>query len=288
MYMIKSIKTLVKRIIDDDFFGMAAEMGFMFVIGIFPFLLFLMAFFGWLGKQTLIGKVLLFFHIIAPPQVSDLINSVLEEVLIFSQGRLMAFLGIIITLFLASNAVAVIIKGLNRAHNIIETRSFLVTRLISILMVFANAFVLFLSINLIIFGKIIIEILANFIHLPYELVNTILVLRWPISFLALFGVTYMNYYVLPDIKLASVSRRVSVACGTLFFCIFWLLGSWGFSIYIGNLNTYNRVYGSIGAFAMLMIWLYYTSLLILIGGEINSQVYHKIDKTGKKVANSLH
>jgi len=63
----------------------------------------------------------------------------------------------------------------------------------------------------------------------------------------------------------------------MFFCFCWLAGSWGFSVYVNNLQTYNRVYGTIGAFAMLMVWLYYTSILILIGGEINSQVYNKLE-----------
>ena len=62
----------------------------------------------------------------------------------------------------------------------------------------------------------------------------------------------------------------------IFFTVFWLLGSWLFSIYINNFGSYNKVYGSIAAFAILMIWLYFTSIIILIGGEINNYVYEKI------------
>ncbi len=272
----KYSKNIISRIIDDDFPGMAAEMAFMFVLGIFPFLLLLMSFFAWMGKKAFINKVLIFLDIIAPPQISNLINSVLDEIMIFSQGKLVAVFGFCITLFLASNAIFVIIKGLNRAYGIVETRNLLYTRLLSVLIVFANGLVLFLSINLIIFGKIILEMLINFIHLPSELINMILIFRWPVSFLALFVVAYMNYYFLPDIKEMSKARYISSLFGTLFFCIFWLLGSWLFSLYVSNLNTYNWVYGTIGAFAMLMVWLYYTSLLILIGGEINSQILNEL------------
>ena len=273
----KYSKNIISRIIDDDFPGMAAEMAFMFVLGIFPFLLLLMSFFAWMGKKAFINKVLIFLDIIAPPQISNLINSVLDEIMIFSQGKLVAVFGFCITLFLASNAIFVIIKGLNRAYGIVETRNLLYTRLLSVLIVFANGLVLFLSINLIIFGKIILEMLINFIHLPSELINMILIFRWPVSFLALFVVAYMNYYFLPDIKEMSKARYISSLFGTLFFCIFWLLGSWLFSLYVSNLNTYNWVYGTIGAFAMLMVWLYYTSLLILIGGEINSQILNELN-----------
>lgn len=272
----KYSKNIISRIIDDDFPGMAAEMAFMFVLGIFPFLLVLMSFFAWMGKKAFINKIFIFLEIIAPPQISNLINSVMNEIMIFSQGKLVAIFGFCITLFLASNAIFVIIKGLNRAYGIVETRNLLVTRLLSVLIVFANGLVLFLSINLIIFGKIILEMLLSFIHLPLNVVNMILIFRWPVSFLALFVVAYMNYYFLPDIKEMTKARYISSLFGTLFFCIFWLLGSWLFSLYVGNLNTYNWVYGTIGAFAMLMVWLYYTSLLILIGGEINSQILDKL------------
>ena len=49
-----------------------------------------------------------------------------------------------------------------------------------------------------------------------------------------------------------------------------------FSVYLDNLNTYNKVYGTIGAVAILMVWLYYTSIVLLIGGEMNSEVYKQL------------
>ncbi len=58
----------------------------------------------------------------------------------------------------------------------------------------------------------------------------------------------------------------------------WLIGSWAFSIYINNLHTYNFVYGTIAGFAILMIWLYYTSILMLVGGQINSQLFDKLER----------
>ena len=142
-------KNIIQRIIEDDFPGMAAEMAFMFVIGIFPFLLFLMAFFGWLGKKSFIEEVLYFLYVIAPPQVTNLFETVHQDVLIFKQGWIMATIGIIITIALTSNAIAVVIKGLNRAYGKrFDSRNFILTRLLSVLMVIVNALVLFLSINL--------------------------------------------------------------------------------------------------------------------------------------------
>lgn len=270
---------LIDSIVHEDFPNAAAEMAYMLVIGIFPFMLFLTAVFGWLGKQFFMTKLLSALSTIAPADVIKLITSVLKEVTLFQNGGLIGIAGFFVTLFLASNAIAVIIKGLNRANKIQENRSFIHVRLLSILMVFVNTFFLFISINLIIFGKVILYVVSAYIHLPSEIVNMILISRWPIAFILLFILAMINYYVLParDFSL----KRKSIVPGALFFCIFWLLGSWLFSLYVNELGTYNRVYGTIGTFAILMVWLYYTSIIMLIGGEINNQTLSKLTQNSK-------
>lgn len=270
-------KHLMRAVLDKDFSGMAAEMGFMLMLGIFPAMLFLMAIFGWMGNKSFMNPILLFLSNVIPADSMELIRTVLKEVMIFSKGGLVGTIGIIVTLFLTSNAVAVVLKGLNRAYKVEETRSFVYTRILSIVMVFVNTFMLFLSVNLIVFGKIIVNFLITYVGISHAFAITLLTLRWPVSFLALYFMALINYYILPDLKGDEKLKRKSTLPGTLFFCIFWLVGSWGFSIYVNNLQTYNRVYGTIGAFAMLMVWLYYTSILLLIGGEINSQVYNKLE-----------
>ncbi len=277
--VLKYPKHVIKAVIDNDFSGMAAEMGFMLMLGIFPAMLFLMAIFGWMGNKSYMNPVLLFLSNVMPEDSMNLIQTVLKEVMIFSKGGLVAAIGIIVTLFLTSNAVAVVLKGLNRAYKVEETRSFIYTRILSVLMVFVNTFMLFLSINLIIFGKFIVIFLTHYMGISHIFEVTLLTLRWPVSFFALYFMAFINYYILPNLKGDESLKRKSALPGTLFFCMFWLIGSWGFSIYVNNLQTYNRVYGTIGAFAMLMVWLYYTSILLLIGGEINSQVYNKLEMT---------
>ena len=270
-------KHVVNAVIENDFCGMAAEMGFMLVIGIFPFMLFLMSIFGWMGNKSYMDPVMLFLSNVMPTDAVNLIRTVLKEVMIFSKGGLVATVGFIVTIVLTSNAIAVVLKGLNKAYQVEETRSFVYTRVLSVIMLFVNTFVLFLSINLIVFGKVITNFLVHYVGISHALELTLLTLRWPLSFFALYFMAFINYYILPDLKGDEHLKRKSALPGTLFFCMFWLIGSWIFSIYVNNLHTYNRVYGTIGAFAVLMVWLYYTSLLLLIGGEINSRVYNKLE-----------
>ena len=274
----KTLRNIINSVIENDFFGMAAEMGFMLVIGIFPFMLFLTALFGWLGKHSFMNPLIVFLQQVMPGDVINLIETVLNEVWFFTKGGLVAIFGFCITVILSTNALAIVLKGLNRAYKVEETRSFLYTRLLSLVMVFVNALVLFLSINLIIFGKVIIKFLITYTGFTVHSGNMMLLIRWPIAFVALYIMAYLHYYILPDLGGKEKIRRRSALPGTLFFSISWLLGSWGFSVYINNLHTYNFVYGTIGGFAVLMVWLYYTSILILIGGEINSQLYDKLER----------
>ncbi len=275
------ILNLIRRIISDDFPGMAAEMAYMFVIGIFPLMLLLMSVYAWLGKKTLLFPILNFLSTVAPSEAINLLKKVLNEVIIFEYNGFMAIIAFSIIIGLSSNIFAVIMKGLNRAYGLTETRSFIHTRILSVVMLFINAFLLFICTNLIVFGKVIIEFIIVFLNIhsiavPQEIINWVLVTRWPVSFIALYAMTFINYYFLPCITKHNVFRRKSILAGTLFFSVFWLLGSWLFSVYLDNLNTYNKVYGTIGAVAILMVWLYYTSIVLLIGGEMNSQVYKQL------------
>ncbi len=279
------LKTTVISIIDNDFSGMAAEMSYMLVIGIFPFLLFLMSLFTLMGKNYYMTPVFMFLDKVMPAETLTMINMVVNQVLNFTSGKSVAIFGLLITFFMTINALAVIIKGLNRAYKVEETRPFLYTRLLSLVMVIVNTLILTLSVNLIIFGKVITRFLVNYTAITQDMASLILTVRWPIAFFALFIMAFLHYYIFPDVSWSEELKAKSAIPGSLFFCIIWLLASGGFSVYVNTLHTYNFVYGSIAAFAMLMIWFYFTSMLVLIGGEINSQVHDKLER--KKIMEVL-
>src|SRR5574344_189976 len=268
----------IKSIIDNDFSGMAAEMSYMLVIGIFPFLLFIMSLFTMIGKKYFMTPLFLFLERFMPDDSLRMIHGVLNQVFSFHKGGTVAIAGLLITLFMSMNALSVVIKGINRAYKVEETRAFVYTRLLSLMMVVVNTLVLFLSINLIIFGKVIIRILIAYTTLSPNIANLMLTLRWPIAFLALFVMAFLHYYIFPDVSWSDELKRKSALPGTIFFCVIWLIASGGFSIYVNKLHTYNFVYGTIAAFAVLMVWFYFTSMLVLIGGEINSQVHDKLER----------
>lgn len=274
----KFFYNIVRSIIKNDFFGMASEMGFILLAGFFTFLLFLMTVFGWMGNRSYMQPIMLALSNMVPHQAMELIYSVLNQTMIFDHGKIMAIVGITMSIVLSSNAIAVVLKGLNRAYKVEETRSFVYTRILSFLMMLVDTLILFLAINIIIFGKVIVMFLLQNLNISPAIAVTILTLRWPVAFLALYLMAFLSYYILPDLKGKESFKRKSALPGTVFFTTLWLVGSWGFSVYVNNFSTYNMLYGAIGAFFILMVWLYFTSIILLIGGEINSRVYNRLER----------
>ena len=241
------IVELTKVVMKQDVFGSAAEMSYMLTLSVFPLLLSFMAIFSILGNSTFVNEALNTLSQFAPGEVIVVIQTVLKEVPLLKGYSLVAIIGFLTTLYLASNSIAVIIKCLNKSDKIQETRSFIHTKFLSIIMVFVYVFFLFFSVNLIVFGQSILNIVSKYIHIiPIEVSQLILFLRWPVTFILIFVLAVINYYILPAKKV----KIKNVIPGSVFFTIFWLIGSWLFSVYINNFGSYNKVYGSIAAFAM--------------------------------------
>lgn len=269
---------LINAVVKEDFFGTASEMAYMFTLSIFPLAIFIMGILSIIGKSSLAQKVFLLLHRFVPNEAVDLIEEVINEVTILNGSLIFVVFGFLITLFLSSNAIGALIKGLNKSNKIKENRSFVHVRILCVIMVFIQVFFLFFCVDLIILGHTIVDFISKYIQfIPPLLCEVILFLRWPVAFFLLFILALINYYYLPAFDYSK--KRKSVVPGAIFFTLFWLLGSWVFSIYINNFNSYNRVYGTLGAFAILMVWLYFTSIIILIGGEINNYTYNKMNKS---------
>ena len=271
-------KDPITRIVKDDFTGAACEMAFICILAFFPFLIFLVSVFGLLGTESRIDKILAFLSEIGPVTAVSTVDHVLTGVA-QTASKSLATIGFVTSLFLASNASAVAIKGLNKAYHIKETRPFWYVRLLAILIVILDAWILFFGVNLTIFAKLIFNFIPELWVIESavaQAVNTIFTLRWLVAFAALFMMVFLNYYLMPNTE--KISKRIKVIYtlpGAIFFCAFWLLASWGFAQYVENFGSYDKVYGILGGFAVLLIWLYYSSLILLIGGELNYQVYQK-------------
>lgn len=260
------IPRLVKRTIENDIFGLAAQLAYFFLLSLFPLLLFLVTLLPYLPitQEDILGVICDF----APGDSMQLIETNINE-LSQKNGRLLSF-GIIATIWSASNGINAIVKALNTAYEVKESRPFLIARGMSILFTFAMLFVFVVALLLPVFGKLIgVYLFAKF-GLSDEFMSTWNTLRWLVSSIILFIVFTGLYWIAPNKKL----KCLTVVPGAIFATVGWALSSLAFSYYVTNFGNYSATYGSIGAIIVLMIWFYLTGVIIILGGEINA-IYSK-------------
>ncbi|WP_053217208.1 YihY/virulence factor BrkB family protein [Virgibacillus senegalensis] len=261
--LIQFVTQLIKRIMDDDVAGMAAQLAFFFLLSFFPFLLFLITLIGYLPLTQL--DIMRFVSLYAPEETFNLINENLSGIAESRNGSLLS-VAILATLWTASNGINGIIRSLNAAYNVEENRSFIVSRLIAVVLTIAMVTVIAIAFLLPIFGKAIGVYLFSFFGLSAGFLQMWNALRWVISFIVFFIVLLALYKMAPNRKVFFKDAAVGAAIATLG----WQLVSLAFSYYVDTIGSYSAVYGSLGTVIVMMIWFYLSGMIIIAGGEINA------------------
>ena len=97
------------------------------------------------------------------------------------------------------------------------------------------------------------------------------VIRWPLAFFLASTAIGLVYYFAPDAE----QEWVWITPGAVMATTLWILVSLGFKLYVSNFGNYdNATYGAMGAVIVLMLWFYLSSLAILFGAELNSEIEH--------------
>jgi len=272
MQYVSTLKNIVKSTIKDDCFGMASTMAFYFMLAIFPFLIATTAVFGILGSEEIINDILVSIKTVAPQGALYVIEHTLRETIGNSSGSVLT-VSFIMGIVFASNAIRVLMSFLNKAYGVPETRPFWKIFALTIWIIMLFFLAVFVIANLIIMGRVILHFLDSYIGIQDAVINTINFIRWPITFLLLFIIGFIIYYFMPNISAKINNKILSSIPGTLFFTVGWLAVSRIFGLYVENFAQFNKVYGTLGAVIILLLWLYYTSFVILVGGEVNSEFY---------------
>jgi membrane protein len=250
------------RIQEDDVPALAAQLAYFFLLSLFPLLIFLVNLVPYLPITEV--DILGFFDDYAPGESMDLIKNSLEDIM-KKDGKLLSF-GLIASIWSASNGIDAIVRAFNKAYRVEETRSFFVSRGMAIILTFAMIFVFLVALILPVFGREIGILLFAQFGMSEEFIAVWNMLRWLISILILFTVFLGLYWIAPNKKISCTSGLP----GSIFATAGWVLSSLGFSYYVSNFGAYTATYGSIGAIIVLMIWLYLSAYIIIIGGEINA------------------
>ncbi|RST58046.1 YihY/virulence factor BrkB family protein [Siminovitchia terrae] len=264
-------KEMARRISDNDVTGFAAQLSYFFLLSLFPMLIFLFTLLPYtpLTQQDI-------FHLIrdfAPQETYTMIEKTVSEVMDNRSSGLLS-VGFIATLWSASKGMNALMKSLNRAYNVEEKRSFIVSRGLSIVLTVAMMFVFILALLLPVFGKQLGMFIFSYLGLSDQFLKNWNVVRWVLTPFILFLVFLTVYYLAPSIKV----RYATAVPGAIFASVGWIIVSLGFSFYVSNFGNYTAMYGSIGTIIIMMLWFYFSAIIIMVGGEINSYFTNKQGK----------
>jgi len=267
-------KNLIKNIIEDEVGTYSAQLAFFLTLSIFPFLIFVINVLSFteLGGQALV----LDFTKYLPQDIAKIIDTVVTETVQARSGTILivAILGAVWT---SSKGARSIITGLNRVYGVKEKRSIFKLYLVSTMFVLALSLIILLSIILLVFGEVIAQAVLDFVGFSQIFTDIWPFLQYGLTIAMLMLTFVLLYKYAPNKKI----KFSHVWKGSLFAIIGWILVSRAFAFYVNNFGNYQLVYGSIGGLIVFLLWLYISSMVILIGGEIN-----ELDIKEKESSNS--
>jgi len=259
------LNKLIKRYKNHDISAYAALMAFFLTLSFFPFMIILFAVLGQLSLDTnlIISALELFF----PPEVHGLVMEFIRQNIILQDFSVLS-LSVIGALWASSRGIRALMLSLNMAYEVQETRNYFVVKLIdilyTILIIIGIAFLLTLP-NI---GREFLRYVDTYITIEpriIELIGVFKLTALPITIVFIITTLYM---LLPNKKQAFMK----VIPGTVFTVIGWTILSYLFSIFINYIANYSVIYGSLSTIIILMLWLYFSSIILILGGELNSVV----------------
>ncbi|OPJ65089.1 YihY/virulence factor BrkB family protein [Clostridium oryzae] len=257
------ISLLIKRYKEDELAVISSRIAYSLLLSFIPLLIFLLTILGFTHIKS--GNIMIYISDIVPKDVYQLISEILKEVVDTKRSNLLSF-SLIATLWSASGGIKSIMWALNRAYDEKEKRGFIKFNLISLLFTIGIIGIVFISMIMVVWGNVIGQYVIYKLHITGISILLWNILRYLIVTVFMFIIFISIYYYLPCRR----QRFRDIVSGTLFSTIGWILSSFAFSYYVDNYANYSRVYGSIASIFILMLWFYISSIILLLGGEINA------------------
>ena len=275
-------KIFFQNLNEDEILDRANGVAFNFILAIFPTIIvvftlvpYITAFFPELNTESIME----FLGDAIPQSMYEAMRTIIEEILERKQGGLLSF-GVIFALYLSTNGMMALMRAFNACYRTLESRGALKTRLIATALTLTMAVALFLAVVMLIVGQLTLEYILE--HLPeyswLDIDTFTIYLLFASRFLAIFIAFFLSisciYYFGPAIH---YNWRF-FSMGSITATLLCLAVMYGFSFYITNFGTYNKVYGSIGALIALMILIQLITIVLLIGYEVNISIHDAIRK----------
>ncbi|MBD3749101.1 MAG: YihY/virulence factor BrkB family protein [Sphingobacteriales bacterium] len=253
----------------DSLVNKASSLAYNFMMAIFPSIIFLFTLIPYIPIQNFQDQLLSLIALLLPHNAYLAFESTLEDIVKHQNAKLLS-LGFILALFFATNGIHTLMQAFNKSSLIVETRSWFRQRFVALNLTLLIAFSLILGVAIMIVGEFIINFVKKGLGLSDGLfwIYLISISKWIIIVVVYFVTTSILYRYGP----ANSKKWKFFSPGSWFATVLAVITSVGFSYYINNFGTYNKLYGSIGTLLVVMLWLYFNSLILLIGFELNASL----------------
>jgi len=267
---VKLVREIAKRYSKHSISAYSAQMAFFMVLAVFPFLIFLINVLGRFSLDTeMVVKTLEIFF---PKEVHGLVLGMLNDYILTSDNSILS-LSVLGTIWSASKGVRGLMRALNRAYGIKETRKYIIVKAMDMFYTIAFVVMILFLLALPNIGRGFFDFINKYINVQiteeyYNIYNMFKIITLPTSLVFIMCSVYL---ITPNVKL----KLRDVLWGSIFSIIGWAVLSFSFSIFINNFANYSLVYGGLTTFIIMMLWFYFSGIVLMIGGEINSVVWEK-------------
>jgi membrane protein len=246
----------------------AAALSFNFFLSLFPTIIFFFTLIPYIPIDGFQETLMLTLQNILPKEAFELSNNALNDIVHRQNGGLLS-LGFILAMFFSTNGIIAVMNAFNASFHAVENRKYFKKRLIALVLVLIISVLVIASITLIITvtwtSK---QLLLQGILKPGFSLYALAIFKWVIVVMMLFLTISFLYYIAP----AKSDKYRFISAGSTLATLLAVITSLGFNYYIAHFSSYNKLYGSIGALIIFMMWIYINSLVILLGFELNTSI----------------
>ena len=257
--------SLSDEIKNDRLLELAGNMAYYVFLALFPFLIFLFGLFSYIPR--FIESIEESLALVLPAQIVSLISEIVSEVLNDTSTALFSF-AMLATIWSTTQGAKSLITGVNRAYGVIETRPFLAKLGNVLFVIIGIPFFAMMNFFLIVVGELLLGRFTSYFNLPNQVYLGIDILRYVVLIVLLIIYFALFYKLIPNLHRPFRKGLI----GALFTTFGWILVSLLFSYYVNNFANYTPIYGSLGSIIVLLLWINLSSIIILIGAEINMLV----------------
>jgi membrane protein len=269
--LVDFFKLTYKEVQEDHVMAFAGNLTYKGLFAIFPFFTFLLSLLGIFNATDLVNTMIDNLSGVAPQTATEFIEGQLLSIT-ESQAESAFTFGAIISILLAlwgvSGAFRSVMEAMNVMYAVEEDRPFWKVYGLSIFMSLATVVLLLGALVLVVFGKSIGVTVADLVGLGSVFATLWSIVQWPIVACVVLFAFSLIYYFAPAAK----QRFRWISPGSLLAFVFWLIFSLLFSLYASTLGTYNDTYGSLAGVIILMLYVYYSALIMLVGAEMNQVI----------------